>query len=394
MLTTALVKNLQPPATGSKITYDGRGGVAGFGVRVTAANARSFVLNYRTAGQERRLTIGAFPTWSVAQARDEARRFRRLIDQGVDPLAERIEERTAPTMRQLADRYIEEHLPKKRPGSARDDQAMLKGWIIPALGSKKVAAVRPSDVEQLHAKITKTGAKTRANRVVALLSTMLQLAVRWEIVERNVARGAVRRNPETKRRRYLSPAEIARLSAALAECASQDAAGAIRLCMLTGARRTEVCAARWSEFDLPAGTWSKPAASTKQKADHHVPLGAAALEILARRRATAKGEYVFPGRDGQSYLNIRSTWEVVRKAAGLEDVHLHDLRHSFASILVSSGTSLPLIGALLGHSNPQTTARYAHLFLDPQRAAVEKVGAVIARGEWGEVVPLDRRARR
>jgi integrase len=228
---------------------------------------------------------------------------------------------------------------------------------------------------------------------VALLSTMLQLAVRWEIVERNVARGAVRRNPETKRRRYLSPAEIAGLSAALAECANQDAADAIRLCMLSGARRTEVSAARWAEFDLAAGVWRKPAERVKQATPHDTPLGAAALEILARRQATAKGDYVFPGRNGQSYLNIRSTWEAVRKAADLEDVHLHDLRHSFASILVSSGASLPLIGQLLGHSNPATTARYAHLFLDPQRAAVEKVGAIITGGEPADVVSIGRARR-
>ena len=397
MLTTAQVKNLQPPATGSKITYDGRGGVAGFGIRITAAGAKSFVLNYRVAGQERRLTIGSLSSWSVAQAREEARRLRRLIDQGEDPLAERIAEREAPTVKRLAERYVEEHLPKKRPGSARDDEAMLRGWILPTLGNKKVAAVRPADFEALHATITKTGAKVRANRVVGLLSKMFSLAVKWEYRPDNPCRGAVERNAEVKRKRYLSVAEIARLSAALAEWPSQPAANAIRLLMLTGARRNEVCAAQWEQFDLVAGTWLKPGSTTKQKTDHYVPLSAPALQLLSeiRARSASGEEFVFPGRDGTGYLNVRATWEGVRKAAGLEDVHLHDLRHSFASVLVSSGASLPLIGALLGHSNPATTARYSHLFLDPLREAAERVGAVVTGGGIdAEVVPLDRRARR
>jgi integrase len=400
MLKDSEIKALVPPDRGSRITYDHKRGddpaktVRGFGARQTAAGARSFVLNYRFDGQERRLTIGAFPTWSAVQAREEARRLRREIDQGVDPLAQRAAEREAPTIARLAERYVEEHLPRKRPGSARDDKAMLKGWILPALGNKKVASVRPADIEALHTKITKTGARTRANRVTALLSTMLSLAVRWEIVGRNVARGAVQRNPETKRRRYLQSDEIARLSTALAAAPSQDAADAIRILSLTGARKTEVLAATWGQFDLKAGTWSKPAESTKQKADHDTPLGAAVLEILTRRKVTANSEYVFPSRDSKGYLNIRTTWETVRKTAGLEDVHLHDLRHSFASILVSGGASLPLIGALLGHANPSTTARYAHLFMDPQRAAVERVGSIITGGEPADVVPLDRRARR
>src|SRR5262249_30971615 len=179
--------------------------------------------------------------------------------------------------------------------------------------------------EALHRKVSATGAKTRANRVVALLSTMLNLAVRWEYIERNTARGAVDRNPETKRRRYLSPAEIAKLSATLAECSSPRAADAIRLLLLTGARKTEVLAAKWSQFDLEGATWSKPGSTTKTKTDHHVPLSAPALALLSEMRARAKSEYLFPGRDGAGYLNIRTSWESVRRAAALEDVHLHDL---------------------------------------------------------------------
>jgi integrase len=401
MLDTGKIKKLALPATGSRIVYDFVKGdsptsiARGFGARITAAGAVSFVLNYRTGGQERRLTIGSFPAWSVSAARAEARRLRVLIDQGEDPLGEREAAREAPTVRDLAQRYVTEWLPRKRPGSQRDDRAMLGKWILPAFGSKKVAAVRPADVEALHTKITKAGAPTRANRVIALCSKMFSLATRWEIVERNPCRGAIQRNPETRRKRYLSGVEIGRLSEALASLPSQPAANAIRLLLLTGARKSEVTAARWAEFDAEAGTWTKPAASTKQKSDHFVPLSAPALQLLATMRATAKTKFLFPGRDGLRHLDLRTSWESVRRGAGLEDVHLHDLRHSFASILVSAGASLPLIGALLGHSNVATTNRYSHLFVDAQRAAAERVGEAItgAKNGPGEIVPLERARR-
>jgi integrase len=399
MLTTEIAKRLARPATGSRITYDHTEGddptkvVRGFGLRVTAAGAKAFVLNYRSAGQERRLTIGGFPNWSVSRARGEARELRVRIDRGEDPLAERIALYHAPTVRQLAERYIEEHaMPNKRPGSARNDKAMLEHWVLPALGSKKVAAVRPADIAAVHEKVTKSGAATHANRVVGLMSKMFQLAAtRWEYRADNPCKGAVDRNAETKRRRYLSVAEIARLSLALGECESRQAANAIRLLMLTGARRNEVCAATWGQFDLASGTWTKPASETKQKRDHAVPLSAPALQLLQEIGPGRPEEFLFPGRDGTGFLNIRTSWESVRGKAGLEDVHLHDLRHSFASILVSAGASLPLIGTLLGHSNTQTTARYAHLSDDAQRDAVERVGSVVTGSSGAaDVVPLPK----
>jgi integrase len=396
MLTTEIAKRLERPEKGSTITYDHVKGddpskvVRGFGLRVTAAGAKAFILNYRSSGQERRLTIGGFPTWSVSRARAEARELRVRIDRGDDPLAERIALYQAPTVRQLADRYGDEHLPKKRPSSAGHDRAMLRDWVLPALGARKVAAVRPADIEALHAKITRSGKGIQANRVVALVSKMFALAIKWEYRADNPCRGAVDRNSEVKRKRYLSAAEIARLSVALGECKDRQAANAIRLLLLTGSRRGEVEGATWSQFDLEAGTWLKPGSTTKQKTDHFVPLSAPALQLLNEMGAGRAEEYLFGARDG--HLNLRHAWDGVRKDAGLEDVHLHDLRHSFASILVSAGASLPLIGALLGHSNAATTSRYAHLMIDPLRDAAERVGAVVTGSESGagDVVPLPR----
>jgi integrase len=399
MLTDKLVKSLKP-AKGLHIEKDRQPGdpadktLPGFGLRITPNGAKAFVFRYRAAGVERLYTIGSFPSWTTVRARAEGRNLRVLVDQGGDPHAEREAARTAPTVKQLADRYVADVMPRKAPGTQDGDMSMLRGWILPALGNRKVASLRPSDVEGLHAKVTRSGARTRANRTIGLLSAMLSAAVRWEYVERNVAKGAIQRNPEVSRRRYLSGAEIQKLSDALSCIASRDAADAVRLLLLTGGRKTEIVGMRWAELNLEAGVWRKPADRTKQGRPHDAPLSAPALEILARLRETATTEFVFPAKSRAGHADIRGTWRRVRVAAGIEDVRLHDLRHSFASILVSSGASLPLIGALLGHSNPATTARYSHLFLDPQRAAVEKVGKIVAGGPSAEVVPLKSKQQR
>jgi len=168
---------------------------------------------------------------------------------------------------------------------------------------------------------------------------------------------------------------------------------------LTGCRRGEALAARWADFDLVKGVWSKPASSVKQNTPHEAPLSAPARQLLSeiRNAHAAKhpkrplGEYVFPshGADGHR-VDVKRDWRQLTKAAGITGLRVHDLRHSFASQLASGGASLPLIGALLGHSNPTTTHRYAHLFDDPQRAAVERVGAIVgAAGQDAAREPVE-----
>jgi integrase len=209
--------------------------------------------------------------------------------------------------------------------------------------------------------------------------------VRWRMRPDNPAKG-IERNPEAKRKRYLSGPEMARLTGALAKYPDKQAADIVRLLLLTGCRRGEAMAARWADLDLSTGVWSKPGSTTKQRTDHVVPLSAPARALLsdiAERHAREHprkplGEYVFPGNgDTGHVVEIKKPWRHICKAAGITGLRVHDLRHSFASQLASGGASLPLIGAILGHSNPTTTARYSHLFDDPQRAAVERVGSII-----------------
>jgi integrase len=414
-LTDAFIKSLAPPPSGNKIHYDTD--VRGFGVRITANGSISYILNYRTElGRERRITIGSYPAWKTVAARAEASELKRRVDRGEDPLGELQGRRAAPTVNDLCDRYEAEVLPKRRPATASTYKGMLRNYVRPQLGKEKVADIKFSDIDALHRKVTSGGAPYAANRVVALLSKLFNLAVKWEMRTDTPVRG-IERNSETKRRRYLTPEEIGRLTAALATHNDQQAANIVKCLLLTGARRNEVQSMRWADLDLTKGVWSKPGATTKQRTDHIVPLSAPARQLLAtlrhqaeQRAAKAKqdvGEFVFPGKGVPHRTEIKSDWRALCLAAGLyrertekdadgktrsvrePNARVHDLRHTYASVLASAGLSLPVIGALLGHSQAATTARYAHLLDDPLRSATERVAAVVmGSGKSAEVVPL------
>jgi integrase len=264
--------------------------------------------------------------------------------------------------------------------------------VRPRLGRLKVTEVRHTDIERLHHRIA-DAAPYRANRTVAVLSKMFTLAVKWEMRADNPARG-IERAPEEKRERFLSPAEIAHLGEVLAVHSERASANAVRLLLLTGARRGEVLGAMWDQFDLGTGVWIKPAATTKQAKVHRVPLSAPALALLSEMRAESDKEqgrrakyglpaipFLFPGKRERSLQDIRQFWASACSKAGISGARLHDMRHTYASILASSGLSLPIIGALLGHTQASTTQRYAHLLDDPLRAATERVGAIVTGGE-------------
>jgi integrase len=390
-LTDAAIARLPAPAKGSKVTY-ATGVPKGFGVCVTKTGAKSFVLNYYTkGGRERRLSIGAFPTWKLAAARKEASRLRGEIDRGGDPLGDLQQSRAAPTVRDLVERFRENHLPRKRTSTQCGYRSQLDRHIMPALGALKVAEVSFADISRLHASISRR-APTAANRTIALVSRIFTLAMRWGMRTDNPCRG-VERNPDNPQERYLMGSELVRLATALAEFPDETAANAIRLLLLTGARCGETLAAKWHDLDLERGVWCKPSSHTKQKKTHRVPLSEAAVTLLEgmAKSAPIGAVYVFPSLGGGNIphrRDLKRAWQAVRKAADLPGVRLHDLRHSYASVLVSAGMSLPIIGALLGHTSPTTTQRYAHLADDPLRHATERAAAVIMATPSAKVVPL------
>lgn len=417
-LTDTEARKALSPKQGQRIIWDET--IKGFGLRVTANGAKSFVLDYRSEGRQHRITIGSFPDWTVAAARKIACDMKRAVDLGQDPMSQRQAVREAPSVNDLWERYQKEWLPQKAITSQKDEKSMWENLILPKLGKSKVVRLEATDIDELHRDITNVrDAPIRANRTVASLRKALNLAIRWGWLDKNPVIG-IRRNPEGRRTRYLNKKEIAALAMALAKHSDRAVANAIKLLMLTGARRSEVTGATWDMFDLENGIWTKPSAHTKQRKLHRVPLNAPALNLLiqikqqaeanfqeARRKnkAVKKSPFVFPSdiSPDQPIQEIRRTWMTVCKVAGLTDkvpkknragkpikdkegqiitidwpnVRIHDLRHSFASILVSAGASLPLIGQMLGHTQVQTTQRYAHLYDGPLRQAADMVGEVI-----------------
>jgi integrase len=236
---------------------------------------------------------------------------------------------------------------------------MITQHILPGLGRMKVADIRHADIDKLHRKITSTAARVRANRVIALLSRMFGLAVIWEMRPDNPVKG-IERNPETARHRYLEGDELERAAGRGGGAPNRQGAHVIELLLLTGARRSEVFTTRWEQLDLGDGIWTKPATATKQARLHRIPLSAPARQVLVEINQAAEEKaakhhrdpppWVFPARYGGGPLTYaKHVWIAICRAAGITDLHLHDLRHAYATFLASARLSLPIIGRLLGH---------------------------------------------
>lgn len=374
-LTKSTVDRISADSDREQIFWDAE--LPGFGLRVKPSGTKSFVVQYRnrSTGRSRRKTIGALgPLMTLHQAKEIARGILSDVVRGADPVAAHREIRNAPDVAELSQRYLREHAePKKRSSSVKNDRCYLERHIIPRLGSMKVHEVRPQDIQGLHNSLAET--PYQANRVLALVSKMFSLSVRWDLRPDNPAKG-IEKFGEAKRHRWLSDSELARLTKALDEHPNQIAANAIRLQLLTGARIGELLTAKWDDFDLKRGVWTKPSHHTKQKRTEHLPLSSSAIELMTRiRDSNSSQSFVFANPvTKEPYRDLRRFWSAVTSSAELEDYRIHDNRHTHASHLVSSGMSLAIVGRLLGHTNPLTTQRYAHLADDPLREAAEIIG--------------------
>ena len=356
--------------------------VPGFGLRVWPSGKRVFIFQYRNNyRQTRRIVIGRFGEITPEQARRIARDHAGAVRQGSDPAAERKEAVAAPTVSQLAERYLIEHAtPKKKPSSVKTDESNLNNHVLPALGSKKVAAISRAEVNNLHHSMRDTPGA--ANRVLALLSKMFTLAEKWGLRPdgTNPCR-QVERYPERKLERFLSEPELARLADVLANAERTrtelpSVIAAIRLLLFTGARLSEILTLRWEHVDIEGQCLRIPDSKTGAKTIYLPPAG---LDVLDKLAKSDDDPYVIAGaKQGNHLVNLRKPWGRIRKKARLDDVRIHDLRHSFASMAVAGGLSLPMIGALLGHTQPSTTQRYAHLAGDPLRQAANITGGRIA----------------
>ena len=384
-----------------------------FVLRIYPSGTKTYMLRLRADGRQRWYTIGQHgDPWTVETAREEARRVlgqaanvRKLRETGaapptlLHPVEAREQMRTGTTLADFARRYIEDHaIPHKAPGTVEADRGLLglredragrrenkprkrTRRILDTLGSKRVDRVTRADVVKLHLSWRDT--PTKANRGLALLSHLFAMAEKWGV--RSDGSNPCRHVPrfkETKRERFLSAAELGSLGKALASLEAEEryspfALAAVRLLIFTGARASEVLGLTWALVDAANGL-----VRLKRKGGiGTLYLPPPALEVLSKLPRVDGCPFVIAGsRQGRalSLAGLEQVWQVVRERAGLEDVRLHDLRHSFASVAVAGGASLPLIGGLLGHTQPSTTARYAHLSADPLRAAAEATAGTIA----------------
>lgn len=397
-LTRRLIDDLQPAAA-DRFLWDSE--VVGFGLKLTPSGGRSFVLQYRQEGCSRRFAIGRFGSpWSVETARERARVLLGEIAQGDDPQGARCEARREITVAELVELYLSEGMVTRKPTSRASAKATYANHLKPLLGRTKVSKLTRGDVERLLVAVAEgrtrrryqgTGARAgevkveggrgAATNAVVVLSGALSFGVRRRLCAGNPALG-VRKFPSRKLERFLAPDELARLGEVLSAAEALGVANplhlaAIRLLILTGCRRNEILTLKRSHVDRQHACLRLADSKTGQKVVH---VGAAAIAVIDACPEVPGNPYVLPGRGGEGHLvNIQTTWGELRKAAGLDDVRLHDLRHSFASFGAAAGDSLMVIGALLGHRSAKSTERYAHLSDAPVKGAAERISGEIAR---------------
>ena len=411
--------------------------LAGFGVRARVGGAKSYVVRFRPGGGRRAplrtYTIGKHGSpWTPDQARQEAERVLALVKQGGDPQAERIKARVGATLREFGGAALADLKTKRKPRTVVEYGRLLDKLAYPAIGGRKVADIGRSDIARLHSSLRRT--RYQANRVLAVLSKVFSLAERDGLrpVGSNPCRH-IEKFQEVERERMLSTIELAALGDAIAGFdGSLYVVGAIRLMLLTGARRSEILGLQWAWIDLNRGEARLPDSKTGIKTLHLPP---PALKVLVGLPRIEGNPHVIVGnRNGAALVNITKRWKAIRNVAtvsvwgaseqepvaalvaglaqrlgrrptaeecrvaaqrakielprGLDDLRLHDLRHAYASVAASSGTGLLLIGKILGHTQAKTTQRYAHLQADPVKAAAASVAQKIESAMQGDVAKV------
>jgi integrase len=385
------------PGQRDAFLWDGQ--LKGFGLKVTPKGKKVYVCQYRVgggaSGTSRRQTIGAHGTLTPDEARSTAKQILGLAANGADPALEKQNKRKQITVAELCDRYLAEGCGTKKSSTLDTDRGRIERHIKPLLGRKKVADVTRADIKRFLQNVAEgktavdvrtrkygrarvSGGRGTASRTVGLLGGIFSFARDLELIIANPVQG-VKRFADKRCTRFLSEAELASLGEALrvASSAGSNPYGiaVIRLLIFTGARKSEIEALRWSEVSIDQALLSLADSKTGQKT---LLLNPGALSVLSELQCVDESDFVFPAGKGLGhYVGTPKVWGKVRNIAGLSDVRIHDLRHSFASIAVSMGASLPIIGALLGHRDAATTQRYAHLQDDPVRSATNAVAARI-----------------
>lgn len=385
-LTMSLVERLEPSPEGRRFwVYDLK--VPGLAVCILPSGARSFYLKRKIGGRNGRhekLFIGAWPATSIDVARRRAAELNASVARGVNPADQRREQTRELTLKVAYELFLDRHVaahckPRTLANYKADWARYLEHW-----GTRRLSHLTRAEVVEWHSKLGAEHGRYAANRAIALLSVIYSKArtvAAWS--GENPARG-VSRFRESSRERFLTGPELARLFVVLQSGGvNTDAADFVRLALFTGQRRGNIERMRWADLDLEAGVWTIPAAEMKNSESMRVPLVQPALAVLESRRqkqrAAAAGqseppaapEYVFPGRAGSPHVvDLKKGWDVIRVAAGIPDVRIHDLRRTMGSWQASLGSSLVVIGKSLGHRSMQAAEIYSRLDLDPIRASM------------------------
>lgn len=394
------VVDAQKPSDIPYIVWDSE--IAGFGVRVYPSGRKVFVYKYRVgggrSGRIRWVTVGVYGSLTPEQARSIAQTWSAEVRLGGDPAAAREQVRKAPTVSDLLDRYLDEHVKVRNKAKTQNQVIdLVERLIRPALGKSKVSDVSRSDIASFHS--SRAATPVTANRALSILSKMFNLAEVWGLrPEHSNPCHRVEKFKEAARNRFLTTEEFAALGETLDRAerdtlsftgrdgrarstrANPEAVRAIRLMLFTGMRVGEVRSLRWEHLDLERRVANLPDSKTGAKVVQ-LPLPALEVIVTAERPASGRG-FVVRGGNGKDpetpLVNIKDTWGAIRAVAGIPDVRPHDLRHAFASVGAAGGASLPVIGGLLGHSEARTTQRYAHLANDPLLQAADTIASKIA----------------
>jgi integrase len=350
----------------------------GFGIRVRPSGRRTYFVMMRHKCVMRRFTIGSHGAVTAEAARLKAKQI--ISDLAIDKNPTEVEDtvRNSVTVRSLGDRFIDEYIPcHLKPSTQGEYKRCVEIFINPEIGTMKLVSVERTDIAKIHHQLRHI--PYQANRVLGVISTMFNLAESWGLRPQfsNPCRG-VKKFKEKKRERFLNREELRRLGEALRieEEFAPSAVACIRLLLLTGCRLGEIQTLKWSYLDLDTCLAFLPDSKTGRKTLY---LGSVAVKLIKSIPRRNNNPYVIAGDiEGQHLTDMQKPWRRIRKLADLPDVRIHDLRHTFASSGVALGQGLPIIGRLLGHTQPQTTARYAHLAASPALEVADKISESLA----------------
>lgn len=377
-LSAQFVREAVCPPGKSKVDYYDNA-LKGFILEARPSGGKTFYLRYHDShGKLRQCKIGDAAAVSYDKARQKAMRLRSEVELGGNPLEQRQALRAVPTLAEfIRDTYVPHiHLHRR---NFQSTLSFIKCHVLPRFGAKHLDEITTNMLAEAHQDLrTKGYALAHANKIPILFKIMFNLARKKGIPgsESNPADGVVLFNPNNAKERYLSAAETQRLHEVLSRCGSPQLKSIVALLLLLGCRKRELLDARWEDVDLERRNWRIPL--SKSGKARSIPISDRALEVLRGLPRWSGCPYVIPNPDTKRpFGNLFYLWDKVRKEAGIADLRMHDLRHTFASNLVNSGQSIYVVSKLLGHSQIKTTARYSHLADETLMSAVDAAAKVV-----------------